>query len=303
LVGWSPAVGVSCGGMGELGTPGVRNRVGVALLALATVSCAFAQGTIYKCTDAEGRTAFSDKPCAVSRPGAAGSAAAGKDDVTQEGLRQPRASADRTSADSIAAMCAKSEGSKVTDEVIKSLPEAQRVVVMQALRGIVAGAARDASQQANLKRLSLRIDESRTAIICMPRQRMQPSGGRVETYNAFLVEPNGRMVILQPAAEPLVYNDANEPTTMAARCSSLVTSCVRSTGRRSLDAIDECFANTPVCPGGRLDPAARCCPQACKDAYRRERANGTDAESATIKVLFGDDAGAASCIPGMPGRG
>ena len=175
------------------------------------------------------------------------------------------------------------------------------MVVVQALRGIVTGAARDASQQANLKRLTLRIDASRTAIICMPRQRMQPSGGRIETYNAFLVEPNGRMVILQPAEEPLVYNDANEPTTMASRCSSLVTSCLRpkSAGRTP----DECFANAPVCPGGRLDPAARCCPQACKDAYRRERANGTDAESATIKVLFGDDAGAASCIPGMPGRG
>lgn len=243
--------------MGELRAPCVRNRGWVTLLALAAVSCAFAQ---------------------------------------------PKASADRTSADSIAAMCAKSEGSKPTDEVIKSLPEAQRVAVVQALRGIVAGAARDASQRANLKRVSLRIDASRTAIICTPLQRTQPSGGRIEIYYAVLVEPNGRTVILQPATEPLVTNDANEPVTMARRCSALVMSCVRSQPKTPA-SIDPCFEKTPVCPGGRLDPAAKCCPQACKDAYRRERAAGTDPESAFIKVIFGDDAGAASCVPGMLRRG
>jgi len=284
---------------------GVRNRGWVALLALAasaTVSCAFAQGTIYKCTDADGRTAFSDKPCAISQPGAAGAAAVGKDGVKQEVLRQPTASAGRTSADSIAAMCAQSEGSKPTDEVIQSLPEDQRRMVTQVLRGIFGGGGRDPSQQANLRRVSLRIDASRTAIICIPQQRTQPSGGRIETYSAFLVEPNGRMVTLQPAAEPLVYNDANEPTTMAARCSSLVTSCVRSKPPAAASSLDACFANTPVCPGRSLDPAVKCCPQVCKDAYRSERAKGTDAETATIKVLFGDDAGAASCVPGMPKR-
>jgi hypothetical protein len=99
-----------------------------------------------------------------------------------------------------------------------------------------------------------------------------------------------------------VTNDANEPTTVAARCSSLVTSCVRSQPKTPA-SIDPCFEKTPVCPGGRLDPAANCCPQACKDAYRRERAAGTDPQSAFIKVIFGDEAGAVSCIPGMPRRG
>ena len=272
----------------------MRIRGWVALLAVAgsaNVSCVLAQGsTIYKCTDSDGRTSFSDKPCAMSRPGAAGSAGTGG---RQEVMRQPKPSADHPSADSIAAMCAKSEGSKPSDEVINSLPGAQREAVVAVLRGLVAGAgvARDRAQHANVQRVTLRVDASRTAIICMPQQRAQPSGGRIDTYTAFRVEPNGRMVTLQPSAQPLVYNDANEPATMASRCSSMVTSCVRSQPK------------TPVCPGGRLDPAANCCPQACKDAYRRERAAGTDPESAFIKVIFGDEAGAVSCIPGMPRKG
>ena len=81
--------------------PGSRIREWGALLMIAGfahASCAFAQ--IYKCTDADGRTAFSDKPCATS-PGAAGSAAAGKAGVKQEVLRQPKSSAGSTSADAI----------------------------------------------------------------------------------------------------------------------------------------------------------------------------------------------------------
>src|SRR5512134_3966299 len=129
----------------------MRIRGWVAVLAAAGFvhgSCALAQ--IYKCTDADGRTAFSDKPCATE------GASAGKDGAKQEVLRQPRLSAP-TSADSIAAMCAKSEGSKPADEVIKSLPEAQQKAVVAALRGLIAGAgvARDRGAQENLKRVTL----------------------------------------------------------------------------------------------------------------------------------------------------
>ena len=109
------------------------------------------------------------------------------------------------------------------------------------------------------------------------------------------------METLQPGAPPLVYNDANEPMTVAARCSGLVVSCVRSKPAGS--PIDECFEKAPVCPAGRLDPALSCCPQACKDAYSRERSRGTDATTATVKVIFGDEAGAVSCVPGMPPKG
>lgn len=286
----------------------MRIRGWVALLAVAgsaNVSCVLAQGsTIYKCTDSDGRTSFSDKPCAMSGPGAAGSAGTGKDGVRQEVVRQPKPSADHPSVDSIAAMCAKSEGSKPADEVINSLPGAQREAVVKVLRSLIAGAgaARDRAQMANVQRVTLHVDASRTAIICMPQQRAQPSGGRIETYVAIRVEPNGRTVTLQPSAEPWVENDANEPATMASRCSSLVQSCVRSQPKTPA-SIDPCFEKAPVCPGGRLDPAATCCPQACKDAYRRERAAGTDPISALIKVLFGDEAGAVSCVPGMPRRG
>jgi hypothetical protein len=256
----------------------------------AHASCALAQ--IYKCTDADGRTAFSDKPCATT-PGAAGSAATGKAGVKQEVLRQPTPAAAKTSADATSAMCAKYEGSTATDSMIQSLPEMQRKVVIGALRGVIAGGARS---------LTLHIDASRNAVICVPRQRAQPPGAPpITTYTAHRIEPNGRMETLQPGEQPLVYNDANEPLTKAARCSSLVVSCVRS--QAPGHSIDECFGKAPVCPSGRLDPALSCCPQVCKDAYRRERSRGTDAETAITKVIFGDDAGAASCVPGMPRRG
>jgi hypothetical protein len=289
--------------------PDIRIRGWIVVLAVAgfaQASCALAQ--IYKCTDADGRTAFSDKPCATPPPGAA--ASAGKDGAKQEVLRQPKSSAGSTSADAISAMCAKSEGSKATDELIQSLPEAQREMVISALRGLISGMARDPAAQEALRRITLTIDASRTAVICVPIRRAQQPGtpGQTTTpYTAFKIEPNGRMVTLQPSAPPQVSNDANEPATMAARCSRIITSCFRSKSPgSSLDpgrSLDECFDKAPVCPAGRLDPAATCCPQVCKDAYHRERARGTDAETATIKVIFGDDAGAASCVPGMPKRG
>ena len=177
----------------------------------------------------------------------------------------------------------------------------QQQTVIATLRGVIAGMARDPGAQENLKYVTLRIDTAGNAIICVPRQRGQPPGAPpVTAYTAHRIEPNGRMETLQPGAQPLVYNDANEPVTVAARCSSLVVSCVRS--KASGRSIDQCFEKAPLCPSGRLDPALSCCPQACKDAYSRERARGTDAETAVIKVIFGDDAGAAFCVPGMPKR-
>jgi hypothetical protein len=270
----------------------------VALLAVAGLvhgSSALAQ--IYKCTDANGRTAFSDRPCATEGAGA------GKEGVKQEVLRQRTPSAASTSADAVSAMCAKSAGSQAADELIKSLPERQRETVIAALRGVIAGMARDPGAQETLKRVTLHLDASRTAVICVPRQRAQkPGAPPTTTYVAHRIEPNGRMETLQPGARPLVENDANEPATMAGRCSLLVTMCVRSQAKTAA-SIDPCFEKMPACPAGRLDPAANCCPQACKDAYRRERARGTDPETAMIKVIFGDKAGAPSCIPGMPRKG
>ena len=267
--------------------------------AFAHASCALAQ--VYKCTGADGRTAYLDKPCATP-PGAAGSSSTGMTGVKQEVLRQPEPAAANISADATSAMCAKYEGSKATEPMIQSLPEMQRGVVIAALRGVIAGMARDPGAQENLKRVSLHMDATRNAIICVPQRRAQPPGAPpVTTYTAHRIEPNGRMETQQPGAPPLVYNDANEPMTVASRCSSLVVSCVRS--KTAGPSIDECFEKAPVCPSGRLDPALSCCPQACKDAYSRERSRGTDATTATVKVIFGDYAGAASCVPGMPKKG
>jgi len=268
----------------------------VALLAIAgLVQGSSALARIYKCTDADGRTAFSDRPCATE--------GADKGGVKQEVLRERTPPAASTSADSISAMCAKYEGSKGADELIKSLPERQREMVTSALRGVIAAMARDPRGQETLRRVTLHLDASRNAIICVPRQRAQkPGAPPTTTYVAHRVEPNGRMETLQPGAQPLVYNDANEPATMATRCSELVTSCVQSQPKRPA-SIDPCFEKVPMCSGGRLDPAANCCPQACKDAYRRERARGTDPQTAFIRVIFGDESGAVSCIPGMPRKG
>ena len=198
-------------------------------------------------------------------------------------------------------MCARYEGSKATDATIQSLPQKQRETVIAALRGVMMGMAGGSGA-----RVTLHIDAARNAVICVPQQRAQaPGAPPITTYTSHRIEPNGRMETqqagAQPGAPPLVANDANEPATVLARCSSLVVSCVRP--KASASAIDECFEKAAACPGGRLDPALSCCPQACKDGYSRERSRGTDAEKAVLKVLFGDDTGAASCVPGVPKRG
>ena len=192
--------------------------------------------------------------------------------------------------DPASAMCAKQQGAKPSDALVQSLPEAQRQAVVAALRGLMMGLARDPQGRELANRVTLQLDASRNAILCMPR----PQAG---TYVAHRIEPNGRMEILQAGEAPLVFNDANEPQTVVARCSELVTSCVRSA--RPGPSLDECVARQPACPAGRVDPALACCPQACKEAYRRERAGGGEPTDAFLKVLFGDGAGGTSCVPGF----
>lgn len=288
-------------------TPVSRIRGLLVLLVLAGIAHpSGGHAQVYKCTDAAGRTAFSDKPCATP-PGAAVNATGSGNSVKQEVLQQPQARAAgaansiATGTDATSAMCARHQGSQATDATIQALPEKQREAVTAVLRGVISALARDPGAQESLKRVTLHMDGARNAVICVPRPRMQAPGATpVTTYVAHKIEPNGRTEIQQPGAAPIVSNDANEPQTVAARCAGLITSCVRATRGNSLDT---CFEQQPVCPAGRLDPAAACCPQACKDAYRRERAKGTEADNATIKVIFGDDAGTASCIPGMPRKG
>ena len=281
---------------------GIRLWRWVALLAVAGFTHASgALAQTYNCRDADRRLAYSDKPCAQP-PGVGGSAAASQDGVKLEVLRQSKSVAHDTRADVTSAMCARYGGSKATDSMIESLPEPQRKMVISALRGVIAGMARDPAAQETSKRVTLHIDASRNAVICVPQRRAQsPGEPPMSIFVAHRIEPNGRMETLQPGAPPLVYNDANEPMTVASRCAGMITACVRS--KTPGHSLDECFEKQPICPAGRLDPALSCCPQACKDAYRRERSRGTDAEAATIKVIFGDDAGAASCVPGMPKRG
>lgn len=284
------------GGTRGMSDPWIRGWI-TALMAAGCLHASGAFGQVYKCTDAEGRTAYADRPCAA--PAAAGTRAFRPTEGVKQGpLRTGKPAPAGTSADPISTLCAQHEGSQATEAMIQSLPELQRQAVTAALRGVIAGMARDPGAQAALKRVTLHLEPDRNAVICVPLQRAQSPG---TGFVAHRIEPNGRMETLQAGAPPQVYNDANEPQTVAARCAASITSCVRS--KPAGPTLDECFDRQPVCPAGRLDPAETCCPQACKDAYRRERARGTDATTATLKVIFGDDAGAASCVPGMPRRG
>ena len=187
--------------------------------------------------------------------------------------------------------------------MIQSLPEKQRKTVISALRGVIAGMARDPAAQETLRRVTLHIDASRNAIICVPTAA-RAVAGRASGIHLCRAPDRAERPDGDAAARRAAVGVQRRQRTDDVGLPVREPRSRRASGRRRPGhSIDECFEKAPICPAGRLDSALSCCPQACKDAYRRERARGTDAETATIKVIFGDDAGAASCVPGMPKRG
>lgn len=261
--------------------------------ALAASAPATAQGsTLYKCTTAAGALIFSDRPCAneAVSPNDTTGANPGDAVVGQEILRQRAdpASAEVPDAAEIARRCAAQDGAPMNFDApaLRTLPVRQR----ESLSGTLQGLALAGMKRKALEASSLHLDASQTLVWCLPDDR---------GLRAFLFERNGRVVGLTRSGRVKVRNDANDPITLTDRCSTLVNLCFApgEPGR----SYDQCFAAAAACPDGRLDPAASCCPQTCKDAYRRERAAGVDPITASTKVLYGNGDPGSICAAGRAG--
>lgn len=260
--------------------------LGVLLSALALAQ----RTTLYKCTTATGTLIYSDRACASDGSSQAAPADANPAQaiVRQEIVHQRKldpAASDLPSAATITRRCEAPTGTSMTiDAALRVLPERQRTAFEGILRRLVlAGLKRP-----DLDTSTLHLDRRQTLVWCLPQ------GQRV--FRAFLVEINGRMVELTRSGQVKSRNDANDPITLAGRCGDLLTTCFAP--NEPGHSLDQCFADAPTCPAGSLDPAASCCPQACKDAYRRARDSGTDPLTASMKVLYGDRDHASTCVSG-----
>lgn len=266
----------------------VRTAVLASVMALLPGTAAHATA-LYKCTTAAGALIYSDRPCAndesasasdrQSRPAAV---------VEQQVLRLPEAAASGSglpSAQSIRRRCEAPVGTSLSlDAALRDLPERQQQAFEATLRGVALSGISREDMQAS----TLHLDARHTLVWCLPKVD-QP-------FAAWLVESNGRIVELHRSGKVEAHNDANDPITLANRCSDVVTTCFEP-GKPG-HSLDQCFASAAACPAGRLDPGASCCPQTCKDAYQRKRAAGVDPLTASSRVLYGDDQGHGSCTAG-----
>ena len=260
------------------------------LLGVLVPALALAQGTtLYKCTTATGTLIYSDRACAADGSAQAAPADANPAQaiVRQEIVHQRKldpAASDFPSAATITRRCEAPTGTPMTiDAALRVLPERQRAAFEGMTRQLVLGGLK----RPDLDASTLHLDARQTLVWCLPQ------GQRLRAY---LVESNGRIVELTRSGKVKSRNDANDPITLAGRCGDLVTTCFAP--GVSGHSLDQCFAAAPACPAGSLDPAASCCPQACKDAYRRARDSGTDPLTASMKVLYGDRDNASTCVSG-----
>lgn len=264
-------------------------RVAIALLAAAMALLpgpAAHAAAMYKCTTAAGALIYSDRPCAND-----GSASAADHQgrsaavVEQEVLRLPEAAASGSglpSAQSIRRRCEAPVGTSLSpDAAMRDLPERQQ----QAFAATLTGVALSGLSRADMQASTLHMDARQTLVWCLPKAD--------RGFAAWLVESNGRIVELHRSGKVEAHNDANDPITLANRCSAVVTTCFEP-GKPG-HSLDQCFASAAACPAGRLDPGASCCPQTCKDAYQRKRAAGVDPLTASSKVLFGDAEPGSTC--------
>jgi len=260
----------------------------VLVAVLAAPLPAVAQGnTLYKCTTATGTLIYADRPCArdASSQPEPGNASSPDAVVGQEIVDQRRLSSSPTdlpSAAQITRSCAAPSGTPMSldDAALEALPVRQRQSLSDTLQGLALAGLKRADVDAS----SLHLDARQTLVWCLPH----PKGLR-----AFLFERNGRIVAMTRSGRVKVRNDANDPVTLTQRCSTLVNLCFApgQPGR----SYDQCFASAAACPTGRLDPAASCCPQTCKDAYQGERAAGVDPITASTNVLYGNGDPGSTC--------
>jgi hypothetical protein len=243
-----------------------------------------ATATLYKCTTAAGTLIYSDRPC-TPQPGAAAAAddAAGRvtgQQVLQQHTRSPGPRL--PSAASVARRCDAPQGREMTLAAAMAQAAGEKYEI---LKNIAYGLALSPYSGDVLSTLKVFVDDQHTLVLCPPA-----SAPRLPIY---VIEPNDRIVELSHKGRVKVMNDANDPITLADRCSGLVNQCFDP--HTSGHSTDACFAAAAACPQGQLDPAARCCPQVCKEAYQAERAAGTDPLTASSRVLFGDQKRPRQC--------
>ena len=237
---------------------------------------------LYKCTTANGGLIYSDRPC--------GDAGAGGDSVvSQQSLEQPSDGNAIPDAATLTRRCTTPRGKPMAiKDALESLPEAQRLALM----GIVKGMGLAGLKREGFDAIQSHLDARGTLLLCRAAE---------DGWVAYQVEANGRIAMLSPSGRVRVYNDANDPITLAGRCGDLVTACFQP--GVAGHSMDQCFADAPVCPTGRLAADARCCPQACKDAYRQQRETGGDPLSVSLRVHYGDGDYRTSCVAGGAGGG
>ncbi len=229
---------------------------------------------LYKCTTASGGLIYSDRPC--------GDAGAGGDSVvSQQSLEQPLDGTAVPDAATLTRRCTTPRGKPMAiKDALESLPEAQRLALM----GIVKGMGLAGLKREGFDAIQSHLDARGTLLLCRAAE---------DGWVAYQVEANGRVAMLSPSGRVRVYNDANDPITLAGRCGDLVTACFQP--GVAGHSMDQCFADAPVCPTGRLAADARCCPQACKDAYRQQREAGGDPLTTSTEVLFPREGPEQSC--------
>lgn len=244
---------------------------GVALLLTGVPATA---SSLYRCTTASGGVIYADRPC--GQTGAGGEAI-----VSQQSLEHPLESTAAPDGAELTRRCAAPAGKPVAiKDALEQLPEPQRLALMGIVRGMVlAGVKRE-----DFDAIQAHLDGRGTLMLCRAVE-----GG----WLAHRVEPNGQVFMLSRSGRVTVHNDANDPVTLAGRCGDLVTACFQP--GVAGNSLDQCFAHAPVCPGGRLTPDARCCPQACKDAYLERRAAGEDPLTVSTEVLFPREGPERSC--------
>lgn len=220
---------------------------------------------LYKCTTASGGVIYSDRPC-----GDVG--ASGDSVVSQQSLEPPPDGTAVPDAAALSQRCTTPRGKPIAiNDALESLPEAQRLALMGILKGMGLGGLK----REDFDAIRAHLDTRGTLMLCRPVD---------DGWIAHRVESNGQVFTLSRSGRVTVHNDANDPITLAGRCGDLVTACFRP--GVAGHSMDQCFADAPACPTGKLAADARCCPQGCKDAYRQRREAGGDPLTTSTEVLF-----------------
>ena len=243
--------------------------------------------TIHKCSTDQGEWVYSDRPCASD------SATDSHADqlIEQKDLRTV-SSADGAGLPTAADITQRCESPSGRELPMAEVLADSRSAALDALKGLLTSMALSAYSRERISTLKIYQDDHGTIALC--------PASPASRFPIYLIERNGRVIELRPSGQVKSRNDAHDPMVLASRCSDLLAACMDPT--RSGHSIDACFESVPTCPQGTLDPGIRCCPGACKDAYRLERRKGTDPMTASSAVLFGNLVRGQSCTADAAAR-